>query len=138
METENEQDKAAIRALIQDWLESTKRGDMEHVLSLAHEDLIFHTPHGDPFGKAAFAAQGALPPGASMEGTADTPEIVVCGDLGYARTYLDLTLAMPGAKPTRLAGWSLTLYKRDLDGRWKLWRDANLVKPVSQQQAEAA
>ena len=132
METESQQDKDAIRELIQDWLESTKRGDMEHVLALAHEDLLFHTPHGEPFGKAAFAAQGALPPGAQMEGTADTPEIVVCGDLGYARTFLDLTLTMPGGKPTHLTGWSLTLYKRNTEGKWQLWRDANLVKPVAQ------
>ena len=131
MATDSQQDKAAIHELIQDWLQSTKRGDMDHVLSLAHEDLLFHTPHGEPFGKAAFAAQGALPAGARMDGTADTPEVVVCGDLGYARTYLDLTLTMPDGISTHLTGWSLTLYKRNTQGRWQLWRDANLVKPVT-------
>lgn len=123
-------DEAAIRLLIQDWLESTKRGDLQHVLELAHEDLLFHTPAGEPFGKAVFAAQGGLPPGA-LEGTADTHEVEVRGDLAYARTFLDLTMTVPGGTPTHLAGWSLTIYKRNASGTWQLWRDANFVKPVA-------
>ncbi len=42
-----------------------------------------------------------------------------------------LQAAVLSVKLPHLAGWSLTLYKRNTEGKWQLWRDANLVKPVT-------
>ena len=124
-------EEAKIRALIQDWLASSQRGDFDHVLTLADEDLLFYVPGAEPFGKAAFAQGGRLPPGATMHGTADTTEVVVSGDLAYAHTFLDITFTAPDGTVARHAGHSLTIYRRNTAGDWQLWRDANLVRPVS-------
>jgi uncharacterized protein (TIGR02246 family) len=49
-------DEQAIRELVQMWLSATKTGDMEKVLSLMADDVIFMVPGQAPFGKQAFAA----------------------------------------------------------------------------------
>ena len=35
----------------------------------------------------------------------------------------------PGGKPMRRAGYTLTILRKEADGRWLLARDANLLTP---------
>ena len=48
-------DESEIRALIQTWLTASAAGELDRVLALMSDDIVFLTPGQKPFGKAAFA-----------------------------------------------------------------------------------
>jgi uncharacterized protein (TIGR02246 family) len=50
-------DEQAIRKLIDDWMQATARGDLDQVLSMMSDDVVFMTAGREPFGKQEFAAQ---------------------------------------------------------------------------------
>ena len=54
-------DEQEIRHLVAMWMAATKAGDVETVLSLMAEDVVFLRPgHRPMIGKAAFAVAGEL------------------------------------------------------------------------------
>ncbi len=46
----------AIRELVQTWLAASQKRDLQTVLGLMADDVIFMLPGQNPFGKEAFAA----------------------------------------------------------------------------------
>jgi len=120
-------DEQAIRALVDKWLESTRAGDYETVLSLIAEDAIFMVPGREPFGKEAFAAQSEQMKGAKIEGKSDIQEIEVIGDRAWMRNHLEVTITQPNGETTTRSGHTLTVLRKEADGRWLLARDSNLV-----------
>jgi uncharacterized protein (TIGR02246 family) len=65
-----------------------------------------------------------------IEGTAEIRELRVLGDWAYLRNYLTVTTTPPGGKPTRHAGYTLTILRKQANGQWVLARDANLLTEV--------
>ena len=120
-------DEQAIRKLIEDWMQATARGDLAKVLSMMSDDVVFMTPGREPFGKKEFAAQSAGMKDMQVEGVAKPIEIKVLGDWAYLRNHITVTVTPKGGQPTKRAGYTLTLLNRQLDGRWVITRDANLV-----------
>jgi len=120
-------DEQAIRALVDKWLESTKEGDYETVLTLMADDAIFMVPGREPFGKEAFAAQSEQMKGAKIEGKSDIQEIEVIGDHAWMRNHLEVTINPPNGQTMTRSGYTLTILRKEADGRWLLVRDANLV-----------
>jgi uncharacterized protein (TIGR02246 family) len=120
-------DEQAIRALVDKWLESTKEGDYETVLTLMADDAIFMVPGREPFGKEAFAAQSEQMKGAKIEGKSDIQEIEVIGDHAWMRNHLEVTITPPNGQTMTRSGYTLTILRKEADGRWLLARDANLV-----------
>jgi ketosteroid isomerase-like protein len=52
----------------------------------------------------------------------------VLGDWAFLRNRIDISITPPGAtQAVRRAGYTLTLLRKDVSGRWLLARDANLV-----------
>ena len=49
------------------------------------------------------------------------------GDRAWIRNRLDMTMTPEGGEPVRRSGYTLTILKKGEDGRWRLFRDANLV-----------
>jgi uncharacterized protein (TIGR02246 family) len=122
-------DEQAIRKLIDDWMQATARGDSATVLSLMSEDVVFMTAGREPFGKKEFAAQSQGLKDVKLEGRANPVEIKVLGDWAYLRNHIDLTMTPQGGQPMQRAGYTLTILKRQPDGRWVITRDANLMPP---------
>ena len=55
-------------------------------------------------------------------------EINVDGDLAYATARLDITVTPKnGGAAKHLSGNALSVFKRLADGKWRLFRDANLL-----------
>ena len=50
------EDEAAIRQVVETWMTASRKGDLETVLGLMTEDVVFMVPGKEPFGKEAFAA----------------------------------------------------------------------------------
>lgn len=120
-------DEQAIRNVVQTWMEATRQGDIDTVLELMTDDVIFMTPGREPFGKDAFRAQSKGLSGVQMDGRAEVHEIEVLGDQAWIRNHIDLTITPAQGEPKHRSGYTLTILKKGDDGRWRLARDANLV-----------
>jgi len=120
-------DERAIRELVATWMAASQAGDTQTVLSLMADDVVFMVPGREPFGKAAFAAASEGMKGVRMEGTSDIREIQVLGDWAYLRSHITVTMTPPAGEPVRRAGYTLTILRKQPDGKWRLARDANLV-----------
>jgi uncharacterized protein (TIGR02246 family) len=123
-------DERAIRDLVATWMKASQAGDTATVLSLMADDVIFQVPGREPFGKDAFAAMSQSMKSVRMEGSSDIRELRVIGDWAYLRNYISIVLTPPGGKPIRRAGHTLTILRKDANGKWLLARDANLVTEV--------
>ena len=120
-------DERAIRKLVDTWLAASKAGDLKTVLSLIAEDAVFMVPGQKPFGKEAFMTASQGLEHATIEAQSDIQELQVLGDWAFLRNYLDVTMTpSPGAQPVRRTGYTLTILRKETDGRWVLARDANL------------
>ena len=118
------------------WMAATKAGDMETVLSLMADDVVFLLPGRPPMiGKASFTAatqtqsnQGPV----QFDGTSEIQEIKLLGDWAFMWTKLTVVATPPGgaASMTR-AGHTLSILKKQ-NGKWVLARDANMLAPVSE------
>ena len=123
-------DEQAIRNVIQTWIDATKAGDMDRVLSLMSDDVVFLTVGQQPFGKDAFAAASLPGQGqVAIDARPDVREVTVCGDMAYTINHLTVNVTPPQGEPRQMAGFILTVFRKQPDGRWLLVRDANLLTP---------
>jgi uncharacterized protein (TIGR02246 family) len=107
---------------------ASRAGDLETVLGLMTEDVVFMVPGREPFGKEAFAEYSKRMRDAGVEGTSDIREIKVLGDWAYLRNYIQITVTPSSGTPVRRAGYTLTILHKDGSGKWLLARDANLLQ----------
>jgi uncharacterized protein (TIGR02246 family) len=122
-------DERAIRELVAKWMAASQAGDTQTVLSLMTDDVVFMVPGREPFGKQEFAAASEGMKDVGIEGRSDIRELQVLGDWAYLRSYLELSVTPPGGNTVRRAGHTLTILRKQADGRWLLSRDANLLNP---------
>lgn len=130
MDTNDEQQ---IRDLVATWMSATRDGDLDTVLSLMTDDVVFLVAGQPPFGKQKFAEALRAPVGAKLpkiDGRNDIQEIRVFGDWAYMWTRLSVEMTPPGGAPMKRAGHTLSVLRKT-GGRWQLARDANLLVPVS-------
>ena len=120
-------DEEAIRKVVDSWMDATRTGDIETVLDLMTDDVMFMTPGREPFGKAEFREQSAGLRGIEIDGRAEIRELQVTGDWAWVRNHIELSMRARDAEPRHRSGYTLTILRKDSDGRWRLFRDANLV-----------
>lgn len=122
-------DEQAIRALVATWIDASAKGDLPRVLELMADDVVFLGAGRPPMrGKEAFAAASRAMEGKTrVEGTAEVQEVRVFGDWAYSWTQLTLTMYPAGGAPARLLGPALSVLRKEADGRWVIFRDANMV-----------
>lgn len=128
-------DEEEIRHLVATWMTATKAGDIETVLGLMTEDVVFLIAGQPPMiGRAAFAAasQAQSTQGAPLiDGKSEIQEIKVLGEWAFIWTKLSVTMTPPGgAPPMTRAGHTLSILKKE-KGKWLLARDANMLAPAS-------
>jgi uncharacterized protein (TIGR02246 family) len=121
-------DERAIRDLVETWMTASGKGDAEAVLGLMADDVIFMTPGREPFGKEEFRASFEAMSGVKMDGRSDIRELEVAGDWAWVRNHIELTVTRPGSDPVHRSGYTLTILRKGVDGRWRLFRDANLLE----------
>ena len=128
-------DEQEIRQLVATWMVATKSGDIDKVLSLMSEDVVFLLPGQSPLiGRSAFAAAQKAQAGQAapqFDGTSEIQEIQVFGDWAFMWTKLTVVVTPPGdALSMTRAGHTLSILKKQ-NGKWVLARDANMLAPVS-------
>jgi uncharacterized protein (TIGR02246 family) len=120
-------EEQAIRDLIDTWMKASRDGDTATVLSLMTDDVVFMVPGHEPFGKAAFAVAAESMKNVTIDGRASIVELEVLGDVAYLRNHIDMSMTPADGAPVHRSGYTLTILRKQRDGRWLLARDANLV-----------
>ena len=122
-------DEKEIRELVDTWMAATKGGDLEKVLDLMTDDVVFLVPGHAPFGKSAFAEASKAQSSASVEfdGKSEIQEIKVLRDWAFVLTKLAVSATQPGhGKPIVRSGHTLSVLHKQ-GGKWRVARDANLL-----------
>jgi uncharacterized protein (TIGR02246 family) len=127
-----EKDEQAIRDLIQTWLRASAAGDVEKLLTMLAEDVVFLLPGQPPMrGREAWAKRyRSVLPKFRIEGKADVQEVRVFGDMAYCWTHLTVTMTPISAGPANVhLGYTLSILRKEGNGKWVIFRDANLLTP---------
>jgi len=122
-------DRRAISELIARWMRATEEGDLETLLTLMAEDVVFLVPGQPPMRRDAFVTgfRAALPQ-IQISATSDIQEIEVMGDRAWCWNRLQVTInSRLGGTPKHRSGYTLSVLRKNSEGRWVLARDANLL-----------
>ena len=122
-------DEQQIQQLMADWRRRTEEGDVEGVLALMTDDVVFLTAGKPPMTKTDFAAGFRSFAGkVQMETTQEIKDIYVSGDLAYTWSHISVSMTSPETgNRTERAGHVLTVLRKSPAGTWLLARDANLM-----------
>lgn len=123
-------DERAIRDLIASWFDHTQRGEVEPVLELMTDDVVFMVVGRAPFGKQEFADGARKMQGSKVRARGEVVEVAVRADTAWARVHIEVALDTPDGKSVRRSGFALSVLEKQLDGRWLVARDANLLGPA--------
>jgi uncharacterized protein (TIGR02246 family) len=125
-------DEQQIRDLVATWMAATRSGDVDTVLGLMTDDVVFLVPGRPPMRKDEFAAAARAQAGAgapTIDGNSDIQEIQVSGDWAFLWSRLEVRVTQGGGQGIRRAGHTLTVLRK-VAGKWLLARDANLLVTV--------
>ncbi|HEY8049747.1 MAG TPA: SgcJ/EcaC family oxidoreductase [Ramlibacter sp.] len=119
----------AIRDLHEAWIAAVNAGDLARLLTLMADDAVFVSPGQAPVGRDGFPAGfSAAHRRFEVRCVSELQEVVVAGDLAHTLSKDMLTLApRAGGEAAQLAGYRITIYRRQPDGRWLLARDAHTL-----------
>ena len=130
----DEADKQQIRDVIDRWISATAAGDLNTVLGLMADDVVFLLPGRPPMrGRESFAAASRSMEGKfRIEGRPEIQEIQIAGNFAFCWNYLSITVTplAGGGGPQHRAGNILSVFRKEPDGHWVLFRDANLLAAV--------
>jgi uncharacterized protein (TIGR02246 family) len=130
--TDEHSDDQKIRALIDAWGEASAAGDLAAQLNLMTHDVVFLISGRAPMRRDEFAAQfRTMMEIATFNVRSNVQEITVSGDLAVCWNLLEVSFTPnEGGDIRKHAGNVLTALRRGPDGRWRIWRDANLLTPA--------
>jgi uncharacterized protein (TIGR02246 family) len=123
-------DEQAIRNLVAQWHHATAAGDIEAVLRLMAEDVVFLVAGQAPMrGRSAFEkGLRALLGSHDVQSTGEVQEIETSGDLAYCWSVLDVRITPKGGGvPVLRSGSAISILRRYAAGQWLVIRDANLL-----------
>ena len=123
-------DEQNIRELITTWHRATAAGDIDTILELMDEDVVFLIPGVTPMrGRDAFAAGfRKVTQQFRIEPQSEVKEILISGDLAYCWNFLQVTMVpIEGGNSNRRSGNTLTLLRKNAEGKWVVFRDANML-----------
>jgi uncharacterized protein (TIGR02246 family) len=127
-------DEEAIRDLVALWHQATAAGDLDTVLGLMAEDVVFLVAGQPPMrGRDEFerGLRGLLKQH-RIESSGEVREVEVSGSLAYCWTNLTVRIVpLAGGGSTSRAGSALSILRKQSNGSWVLFRDANVLSPAS-------
>jgi uncharacterized protein (TIGR02246 family) len=128
-------DEQKIRDLIATGLRVSAEGDISQILPLMSEDVVFLVAGQPPMrGRDAFAASFAgWKDKFRLETSCEIQEIQTSGNWAYSWTKLSVTMTpINGGPANRRSGYTLTVLRKNAEGNWQIFRDANLLTPESE------
>ena len=125
-------DEREIHDVHSKWIDAVNAGDLARLLTLMTDDVVFLNPGQAPFGRDGFSlAFSAAHQQAVVRCISELEEVVVVGEVAYTRSQDALSVTRRGGgEATQLAGYRITIYRKQPDGRWLLARDAHTLSPA--------
>jgi uncharacterized protein (TIGR02246 family) len=124
-----QQDEQAIRDVIERWHERSRNGDVDGVLELMTDDVVFTVVGRPPFGKREFADGSRKLKGLKLDPHAEIVEVVVRGATAWSRVQLRVDMQLPDGRFVHRDGYALSILTKQADGKWLVARDANMLGP---------
>ncbi len=127
-----EADEREIHEVHATWIEAVNAGDLERLLTLMADDVVFVSPGQAPFGRDHFSATfSAAHQQLQIRCLSDLEEVVVVGEVAYTRSRDALTvIPRAGGEAKQFAGHRITVYRQHPASGWVLARDAHTLVPV--------
>lgn len=127
-------DEKAIRDLVSLWHRATGAGDVDTVLTLMAENVVFLLSGELPMrGRSSFerVLRGLLTQN-RIESTGEVQEVGVSGNLAYCWVNLKVRIIpLSGGDATVRSGSALSILRKQSNGSWVIARDANLLSQAS-------
>jgi uncharacterized protein (TIGR02246 family) len=127
-------DDQAIRNVVATWHRATATGDVDTVLTLMGEDVVFLVAGHPPMrGRSSFerGLRGLLSQ-YPIESTSEVQEIQASGDLAYCWNALTVCVTpIAGGDTNVRSGNALSILRRQPNGSWVVVRDANILSEAS-------
>lgn len=122
----------AIGAVHTAWINAVNAGDLARLLSLMTDDVVFLNPGQEPIGRDGFSSNfDGAHRRIQIRCSSELEEVVVAGEVAYTRSRDALDIVpRDGGEPKHLAGYRITVYRQQPDGRWLLARDAHTLSAV--------
>jgi len=139
----NEQASAAVTTIlsnIQLWQDATAAGDVDKLLDLMDEEVVFLVAGHPPMkGREQFSQNlRNILQTHHIASSSQIQEIVVQTDLAYSWCYLQVEIIPKQAgQYMQRAGNVLSIWRLQADGKWRLCRDANLLMLETPPEPEA-
>jgi uncharacterized protein (TIGR02246 family) len=127
-------DERAIRDVVAQWHRATAVGDVDTVLRLMSEDVVFLVPGKPPMTGGSTFEKGlrALLKSHRVDSTGEVQEVQVSGDLTYCWSLLTVRMTpVSGGDANVRSGSTLSIFRKQASGTWALVRDANLLPPAA-------
>jgi uncharacterized protein (TIGR02246 family) len=126
-------DERQIRELHANWIGAVNAGDLAHLLTLVTPDVVLLSPGQAPADLAGFSANfRAAHRQVQVTCISDLEEVVVAGEVAYTRSRDTLSVMYrAGGTRMELAGYRITIYRRQPGGGWLLARDAHTLSPAA-------
>jgi uncharacterized protein (TIGR02246 family) len=121
-------DGQAIRGMIAAWARASEAGDLATIDALMDSEVLFLTPGNEPMDRDTFRERfESVVMKVHLECHPEVHEVEVSGDWAYAWSWLEIRITPPDGATIERKGNVLSVFRRRPGGRWKLWRDANLI-----------
>ena len=127
-------DEREIRELHSVWVSAVNAGDLVRLLAWVTDDVVFLSPGQAPLGRDGFSANfSAALQQFWIRCSSELEEVVVIGEVAYTRSR-DVLSVTPraGESAPQLAGYRITVYRKQPDSRWLLARDVHTLSPVEE------
>lgn len=125
-------DERAVREVHSTWIDAVNAGELDRLLALMADDVVFLGPGRAPLGRYVFSPSfSAAHQQSRIRCVSELEEVVVVGEVAYTRARDSLSVTpRAGGGAVQLAGHRITIYRKQRDGRWLLARDAHTLSPV--------
>jgi uncharacterized protein (TIGR02246 family) len=125
-------EEQSIRDFLSAWHAASVSGNLTKLLTLIDEDAVFLLPGRPPMrGREAFASSfREVMKQQRIDYTWETEEIKVAGEWAYCWNHLwVMNTPLDNSGLSRLSGFTVTILRKNAEGEWVLFRDANLLTP---------
>lgn len=125
-------DEQAIRKLVDEWHRATAAGNVDAILPLMSEDVVFLVCGKPPMKGRATFEQGlrSLLTSHRIQSRGDIQELVISQDLAFCWTNLTVQITpISGGESIERGGSTLSIFRKQSNQSWVLVRDANLLPP---------
>lgn len=127
-----EDDIAAIRQAADTWIEFYSAGDLDRMMTLYMPDALVAL-HGQPAMRGIDTIRAFFQPGmgkSEVDFKIDISEIQIHGDTAHlVSKYWFTAVSKADGSVYKDAGRSVLIYKRDTDGKWKIYLDIDQATP---------